>query len=80
MATDNNVFYIITSNENHSITTTKTEDQVDGSFFLDVVVREGSVVFELLSSEDKTLLVGWDGLFVLNLVLEVLYGVGRFHV
>lgn len=53
---------------------------MDGRFFLDVVIREGSVVFELLSGENKTLLVGWDGLFILDLVLEILYGVGWFHV
>jgi len=53
---------------------------VDGSFFLDVVVGQGPVVFELLSSEDETLLVGWDGLLVLDLVLEVLDGVGWLDV
>ena len=53
---------------------------MDGSFFLDVVVGQGPVVFELLSSEDETLLVGWDGLLVLDLVLEVLDGVGWLDV
>ena len=53
---------------------------MDGGFLLDVVVGQGSVVFELLSSEDETLLVGWDGLLVLDLVLEVLDGVGWLDV
>jgi len=32
----------------------------------------------LLTSEDKTLLVWWDTLFVLNLGLDILDGVGGF--
>ena len=53
---------------------------MDGGFLLDVVVGQGSVVFELLSGENETLLVGWDGLLVLDLVLEVLDGVGWLDV
>ncbi len=53
---------------------------MDGGFLLDVVVGEGSVIFQLLTSEDETLLVRWDGLLILNLVLEVLDGVGWLYV
>ena len=41
-------------------TTTKTENQVEGGLLLDVVVRKGATVLELLSSEDKTLLIRGD--------------------
>ena len=41
-------------------TTTKAEDQVEGGLLLDVVVRKGATVLELLSSEDKTLLIRGD--------------------
>ena len=37
---------------------------------LDVVIFESSAVFELLAGEDKTLLVGWDALLVLDLGLD----------
>merc|ERR1712230_187273 len=47
-----------------------------GGFLLDVVVSEGSAVFELFSSEDESLLIGWDTLLVLDLGLDVLDGVG----
>jgi len=57
-------------------TSTKSEDQVKSGFLLDVVVRKGSSVFELLSSEDKSLLIGWDSFLVLDLGLDVLNGVG----
>jgi hypothetical protein len=41
-------------------TTAKAEDKVEGGLLLNVVVREGAAVLELLASEDKTLLVGRD--------------------
>ena len=45
---------------------------MEGRLLLNVVVGEGSAVFELLASEDKTLLVGRDALLVLNLGLHVI--------
>merc|ERR1719163_2363794 len=41
-------------------TTSKSKNQVEGRFFLDVVVGEGSSIFKLLTGEDKSLLVWWD--------------------
>ena len=46
---------------------------------LNVVVRKRTTIFELFTSEDKTLLVGWDTLLVLNLRLDIIDGVGRFN-
>ena len=46
-----------------------------GGFLLDVVVRKGSAVLELLSSEDESLLIGRDSLLVLDLCLDVFNGV-----
>jgi len=56
-------------------TTSKSEDQVEGGFLLDVVVRQGSAVFELLASEDESLLIGGNAFLVLDLSLDVLNGV-----
>jgi len=50
---------------------------VKSRLFLDVVVGQGSAVFKLLASENESLLVGRDALFVLDLRLYVLNGVGR---
>jgi hypothetical protein len=55
--------------------TTETEDEVEGGLLLDVVVREGASVFQLLSGEDQSLLVWWDTLLVLDLGLDVVDGV-----
>ena len=38
-------------------TITKAKNQVNGEFLLDVIVWKGSVIFQLLTSEDKTLLI-----------------------
>jgi hypothetical protein len=40
-----------------------------------VVVRKGSAVLELLSSEDESLLIWWDTFFVLDLSFDVLNSV-----
>ena len=47
--------------------------------FLDVVVRESSSIFELLSGEDETLLIWGDSLLVLDLCLHVLDRVRRLN-
>jgi len=46
-------------------TTTKAEDEMEGALLLDVVVRKGTTVFELFSSEDQALLIWGDPLLVL---------------
>ena len=43
---------------------------MESRFFLDVVVRKGAAVFELLSGEDEALLIRWDTFLVLNLGSE----------
>jgi hypothetical protein len=41
-------------------TAAQTKDQVEGGFFLDIIVRKGTPVFQLLPSEDEALLVRWN--------------------
>ena len=47
---------------------------------MDVVVRQGSAVLQLLAGEDQTLLVGRDALLVLYLLLHAVDRVRRLHV
>ena len=42
--------------------TTKTENKVEGGLLLNVIVRQGATVLELLAREDKALLVGWNAM------------------
>ena len=60
-------------------TTTKTKDQVESGLLLDVVVREGTAVLELLASEDETLLVRGNAFLVLDLLLHGLDSVRGLH-
>jgi len=53
-------------------TTTKSKNKVEGGLLLNVIVREGSAVFKLFTSEDQSLLVRRDALFVLNFSLHIL--------
>ena len=61
-------------------TSSKSEDQVESRFFLDVVIGEGSTILELLTSEDKSLLIRWDTFFVLDLGLDVFDSVCWFDI
>ena len=48
---------------------------MEGGLLLDVVVGESAAVFELLSSEDETLLIRRNAFLILNLGLDVVDGV-----
>ena len=50
-----------------------------GGLLLDIVVGEGAAIFELLASEDQTLLVGGNALLVLNLGLDIVDGVAGLN-
>ncbi|KAL4563096.1 hypothetical protein LXL04_027129 [Taraxacum kok-saghyz] len=59
-------------------TSSKTEDEMEGGFLLNVVVGKGTAVFELLSGEDQPLLVWRDAFLVLDLGFHIVDGVGAF--
>merc|ERR1719195_2391643 len=59
---------------------TKAENKVEGGLLLDVVVRQGSAIFELFSGEDESLLVRRNALLVLDLGLHVGNSVRRLHI
>jgi uncharacterized protein with ATP-grasp and redox domains len=50
-----------------------------GRLLLDVVISKGAAVFELLTSENQSLLVRRNTFLVLNLSLDVLNGVGGLN-
>jgi len=51
-----------------------------GRFLLDVVIGESSTILELLSGEDKSLLVWWDSFLILDLGLDVLDSVSWLNI
>ncbi|KAJ0955743.1 hypothetical protein HanPSC8_Chr01g0006381 [Helianthus annuus] len=46
-----------------------------GRLLLDVIIRQGTPIFQLLSSKDEPLLVRWDTLLILDLRLDVVNGI-----
>jgi hypothetical protein len=62
------------------LTTTFTANQVDYRFVLNVAIRKGTGVLELISVKDQTLVVRRDFFLVLNLGLDVADGIGRLDV
>jgi len=48
-------------------TTSESQNQMESGLLLNVVVRQSSSVFELLASENESLLIGGDTLLILNL-------------
>ena len=48
-------------------TTSQSQNQMESGFFLDVVVREGSAIFQLLACKNQSLLIRRDSFFVLDL-------------
>ena len=65
---------------NLTMSASEAQDEVKGRLLLDVVIRQGAAVLELLAGEDETLLVGGDALLVLDLGLDVVNGVGGLDV
>ena len=59
---------------------TQTQHKVESRLFLDVVVRKGAAVLQLLAGEDQTLLVRGNAFLVLDLGLDVLDGVRGLHI
>merc|ERR1719382_2010412 len=57
----------------------QSEHQVEGGLLLDVVVRQGPAILQLLPGKDQPLLVRRNPLLVLDLGLHILNGVAWLH-
>merc|ERR1719491_1698571 len=56
-------------------TSTEPEDQVKGTFLLDVVVGQSTAIFELFTGKDQPLLIWGNTFLVLDFGLHILNGV-----
>jgi len=61
-------------------TSSKSQDEMESRLLLDVVIGESSTILELLSGEDKSLLVWWDSFLILDLGLDVLDSVSWLNI
>ncbi len=64
----------------YKIPTSKTQHKVKGGLLLDVVIRESSAIFKLFPSKNQSLLIWWDALLVLDLLFDVVDGIGWFDI
>merc|ERR1712121_479534 len=60
-------------------TSSQSENQMQSTLLLDVIVGESSSIFKLLSGKDQSLLIWGDSFLVLDLGLHILKGVGRLN-
>merc|ERR1712072_735661 len=60
--------------------TTKSENQMEGRFLLNVVILKSTSIFELLSCKDKSLLIWRDTFLILDLSLDIFDGVTLFNI
>merc|ERR1712134_131442 len=56
-------------------TTSESQHKMESGLLLDVVIGEGSAVFELLTSEDESLLIWWNTFLVLDFGFHIFNGV-----
>jgi len=56
----------------------ETEHKMQSGFFLNIVVRQGPAIFQLLSSKDETLLIWGNAFLILDFGLNVFNGVRWF--
>jgi len=61
-------------------TSSKSQDEMESRLLLDVVIGESSAILELLSGEDKSLLVWWDTFLILDLGLDILDSVSWLNI
>ena len=62
------------------MTATKAQNEMESGFLLNIVITEGTAIFQLLAGEDQALLIRWDTFLVLDLGLDILNGISRFDI
>merc|ERR1712152_26325 len=60
-------------------TSSQSENKMESTFLLDIVIGKSSSIFQLLSSKDQSLLIWGNSFLVLDLGLDILNGVRRFN-
>jgi len=63
-----------------AVSSSQSQNQMQGGFLLDVVITQRASVLQLLAGKNETLLIGWDSLLVLNLGLDIIDRIGGFDV
>merc|ERR1711937_930642 len=64
----------------HSTTTSKSKDKMESRFLLDIIICKSSTIFQLLTSENQTLLIRRNTFLVLDFLLYILNGITGFNI
>src|SRR5438046_574967 len=54
---------------------TQAKNKMKSGLLLNIIIRQGTSIFELFASKDQTLLIRWDSLFVLNFRFDIVDGI-----
>merc|ERR1712105_78596 len=60
-------------------TTSQTKHKMKSGFLLDVVVTQGTTIFQLLASEDQSLLIRRNSFLILNFSFHIFDCIGSFN-
>merc|ERR1719387_1661122 len=61
-------------------TTAEAQHEVERRLLLDIIIRQGPAVLELLAGKDQPLLIGRDSFLVLDFGLHIVDRIARFYV
>ena len=61
------------------LTTSQSKYKMQSTLLLDIIIRECTAILQLFPSKNQSLLVRWNSLLILNLTLDVINGIRRFH-
>ena len=82
--TADHLLAVVLTGKNHqgrlNDSTTEAQNQMKGAFLLNVIVLEGTAIFQLLTGEDQALLIRRDSFLILDFSLDVVNGIRGFYI
>merc|ERR1712066_989846 len=72
--------YTISCKITMSGTTAEAQDQVEGRFLLDVVVRKCAAILQLFACKNQALLIRWNAFLVLDFCLDIVDRIAGLNV
>jgi hypothetical protein len=63
-----------------TMSASQTQHQMQGGFLLNIVIAQCTTILELFASKNQALLIGRNAFLVLNLGLDIVNRIGRFHI
>src|SRR5271170_3613270 len=61
------------------LTTPQSENEMQSTLLLDIIIRESPTILELFPSKNQPLLIRWNPFFILNLTFNIVNCIRRFN-